>query len=317
MAGTGFVAVIGEAVADAFPVDRAGGPGLDLRVLPGGSPANTAVALGRLGVPTRFLGRLSRGALGTLLRDHLTASTVDLSAAVDAAGPASLAIAAVDADGRTTYDFYLRGATDWEWTRDELTAARVAGAACVHTGSLALALPPGGPLIEELLAAARPTATVCVDPNVRPGIVAAGAYQEGIERWARLADILRLSDEDLAVLRPDGDFAAACERWHAAGVRLVLLTRGRDGAVGSLDGTRVEVPSVPVTVVDTVGAGDSFTAGLLRWLWHHGHLAARLAGTRPDDVKEAMGFAVSVAARTCAAAGADPPWAADLGLQPA
>ncbi|HKT03746.1 MAG TPA: carbohydrate kinase [Rugosimonospora sp.] len=312
MASPGDIAVIGEAVADAFP-SGATADGLDLRVRPGGSPANAAVALARLGVPTRFAGRLSGGALGTLLRDHLAASNVDLSATVTAPGSASLAIASVDAEGRTSYDFYLRGTTDWGWTGDELAAVRAGGAACVHTGSLALVLEPGGPAIERLLAEVRPGATVCIDPNVRPGIVPAAAYQAGIERWSRLADILRFSDEDLAVLRPDGDFPAACAGWHAAGVRLVVLTRGPSGAVASLDGTRIEVPAVPVSVVDTVGAGDSFTAGLLRWLWQHGHLGGRLAGTKPDDVAQAMGFAAAVAARTCAVQGADPPWAADLG----
>jgi fructokinase len=313
MPKAGVVAVIGEAVADAFP-SATTGEGLELRVRPGGGPANTAVALARLGVPTRFLGRLSNGLLGRLLRDHLAASGVDLSASVIADGTASLAIAAVDAEGRTTYDFYLRGATDWEWSAAELDNARVAGAAGVHAGSLALALEPGGPLIEQLLATARAAATVSIDPNVRPGIVPVDTYRAAIGRWSRLADIIRLSDEDLAVLRPDGDFDRACAQWHEAGVRLVVLTRGGDGAIASLDGTRVEVPAVRVTIVDTVGAGDTFTAGLLRWLWHHGHLAARLAGTKPDDVAQAMSFAADLAARTCGVQGADPPWARDLGL---
>jgi fructokinase len=129
-----------------------------------------------------------------------------------------------------------------------------------------------------------------------------------MRRWCQLADIVRMSDEDLAVLRPDGDFGRACADWHAAGVRLVVLTRGPDGAVASLDGTEVEVPAVPVDVVDTVGAGDSFTAGLLHSLWRAGHLDRRLTGTGPDDVREAMAFAVRVAARTCSVRGADPPW---------
>jgi fructokinase len=309
----GFVAVVGEAVADAFPA-AATADGLDLRVRPGGSPVNTAVAMARLGVPTTFLGRLSPGVLGTLLRDHLAASGVDLSGTVTAQGSASLAIASVDGEGHTSYDFYLRGATDWAWSVPELAGSSATSAACVHAGSLALVLEPGGPLIEGLLAAARPTATVSIDPNVRPGIVAASTYREAIGRWCRLADILRMSDEDLAVLRPDGDFDAACAGWHAAGVRLVVLTRGRHGATASLDGAVVEVPAVPVPVVDTVGAGDSFTAGLLRSLWHQGHLASRLAGLKPDDVVQAMTFAVEVAARTCAVQGADPPWARDLGL---
>jgi fructokinase len=311
MTSAGAVAVVGEAVADAFP-SGASADGVDLRVRPGGSPANTAVALARLGVPTRFAGRLAPGVLGRMLREHLVASGVDLSPSVTGTGPASLAIASVDPEGRTSYDFYLRGATDWEWTAEEMVASRFAGAACVHTGSLALALEPGGPLIEELLAQVRAGATVSIDPNVRPGIVPAAVYRSGIERWSQLADILRFSDEDFAVLWPDNDFAAACHHWHKAGVRLVVLTQGPHGAVASLDGNLVEVASVPVRVVDTVGAGDSFTAGMLNWLWQHGHLGGRLADIKPDDVAQAMSFAATTAARTCAVQGADPPWATDL-----
>src|SRR5258706_14272465 len=146
MPGTeGHVLVVGEAVADAFPQSSIPGVALDLRVHPGGSPANTAVALARLGTPTRFLGRLARGALGTLLRDHLAASGVDLSGVVAAEGSAALAIAAVDAEGRTSYDFYLRGATDWQWSAAELAPDRLDEPRCVHGGSPALAPPPGGP----------------------------------------------------------------------------------------------------------------------------------------------------------------------------
>jgi fructokinase len=312
MSAVGSIAVIGEAIADAFPQPSSYPGILDLQVRPGGSPANTAVALGRLGTPTRFVGRLSRGVLGTLLADHLRASRVDLSASLLAEGAASLAIAQVDAEGSSSYDFYLRGATDWDWTPEELDPARVAGSCCVHTGSLALALPPGGPLIERLLARVRSGATVSIDPNARPGIVPAVQYREAIARWARLADILRLSDEDLAVLRPDGDFPRACAEWHAAGVRLVVLTRGARGAIASLSGTPVAVPAVPADLVDTVGAGDSFTAGLLYSLRRDGQLDTRLAATTPEDVRRGMSFAARVAAFTCSVRGADPPWPAQL-----
>jgi fructokinase len=288
------VAVIGEAVADAFPQPSAPPGTVDLHVRPGGSPANTAVALARLGTPTRFLGRLATGLIGRLLRDHLAASGVDLSASVTADGTACLAVAAVDAQGRTSYDFYLDGATDWQWTAAELTPGRVGGAHCVHTGSLALVTEPGGPLIEALLGALRGRATISVDPNVRAGIVPAPTYRAGMGRWSRLADIVRLSDEDLAVLRPDGDFDRACADWHAAGVRLVVLTRGPYGAVASLDGTRVEVPAARVEVVDTVGAGDAFTAALVMGL---------LARTDFDAIND---HANRLAAFVCTQPGATP-----------
>jgi fructokinase len=303
------VAVLGEAVADAL-VRPGAGSGLSLEVYPGGSPANVAVGLARLGTPTRFLGRLSRGVLGSMLRAHLAASGVDLSGCVDADGSACLAITSLDRQGHASYDFYLRDATDWLWTAGELAAVRPDGACCLHTGSLALALPPGGPLVENLLGTVRGEATVSVDPNVRPGLVPPEAYRESMARWAGLADIVRLSEEDLSVVLPETRIEDACDTWHSLGVRLVVVTRGGRGAVGSLDGARVSVPAVEVATVDTVGAGDSFTGGLLHALWRQNLLGGRLPGLTIDELRRAMDFAVRVAAATCAVPGADPPWRA-------
>jgi fructokinase len=164
-----YIAVIGEAVADAFlPPGRPAGLGaLRLEVRPGGSPANTAVALGRLGTPTSFLGRLNVGPFGQLLRDHLVASGVNVSGCVEAHEEATLAVTAIDPQGQAAYNFYARGTADWQWTPDEVTARYPHGASCVQTGSLALIMRPGGPLIEDLLEEIRPRTTVSIDPNVR------------------------------------------------------------------------------------------------------------------------------------------------------
>jgi fructokinase len=303
------ITVIGEAVADAFvePGTGAGEP-LTLRVYPGGGPANTAVGLARLGTPTRFLGRFSGGVFGTLLRDHLATSGVDLSAAVPATQPATLAVAALDAAGQASYEFYVDGTADWQWTEAELLDA-LDGVYAVHTGSLALAVDPGGHAIEQALRRVRPHATISIDPNVRPSIVAPDVYADRLPRWFALADIFRLSVDDLAYLAPGTDIADACDRWHDLGVRLVVVTRGADGAVASLDGERVSVPAIPVTTVDTVGAGDAFTAGLLHRLDGARRLGGRLDGLTIDEVASAIEFGVLVAARTCAVPGADPPWA--------
>ncbi len=307
----GRIAVIGEAIADALHQPSAAPGTLDLRVYPGGGPANTAVSLARLGTPTSFLGRFSTGALGELLHAHLRSSGVDLSASVRTDDPAALAVAFVDRDGRARYEFYLNGCADWRWQAEEL-GRLPADTVCVHTGSLALAIEPGGRLIENLLAEYRRRGTVCIDPNVRPGIVDPAAYRAGIARWSSLADIIRLSDEDLPILAPERGFTEASRRWHKAGVRLVVLTQGPNGAVASLNGTVVAVPAVPVDAVDTVGAGDAFTAGLLHSLHRAGHLNNRLANLQSSDVAQAMALAAEVAARTCAVHGADPPWRGQL-----
>ncbi|MGX1267053.1 carbohydrate kinase family protein [Streptomyces phaeoluteigriseus] len=308
------VTVLGECVADVFEVPGRSGPdGLALRALPGGGPANTAVALARLGTPTRFLGRLSNDVFGALFRARLVASGVDLTGSVTSSEPSTLAIAALDAAGQAAYTFYADGAADWQWTDHELAATRNNGAVCLHTGSLALIRQPGGSRIEKHLAQAREHTTVSIDPNVRPLLVPPSAYRERLPRWCAVADILRLSEDDCAILSPGTGLDEACDTWHAAGARLVVITLGASGALASLDGVTVTVTAPPATVVDTVGAGDSFTAGLLHRLAVLGHLGGRLDTLTLDDVTDACSFAAQVAALTCSVPGANPPWADELG----
>ncbi|QFQ97005.1 carbohydrate kinase [Streptomyces phaeolivaceus] len=309
------ITVIGECVADAFTDPARSTPAhLALNVLPGGGPANTAVALARLGTPTRLLARISHDVFGTLFSSHLTASGVDLTGSVTTAPePSTLAVAALDNTGQAAYSFFADGAADWQWTPDELTAtAPDRDTVAVHTGSLALIRQPGGSHIEDHLADVREHATVSIDPNVRPLLVPPSAYRQRLHHWCTLADILRLSEDDLALLLPGATPEQVCDTWHEAGARLVVITLGERGALASLDGHRVTVPAPAVNVVDTVGAGDSFTAGLLHRLCALGHLGGRLDTLTLDDTADACTFAARVAARTCSVPGADPPWAARL-----
>lgn len=180
----GSVTVLGECVADAFTdLARSGPDELALRALPGGGPANTAVALARLGTPTRFLGRFSTDAFGTLFRARLSASGVDLTGSVTAPEPSTLAD--LDDTGQATYTFYADSAADWQWTDEELAATRSDGAACLHTGSLALIRRPGGSRIEDHLAKAREHVTVSIDPNVRPLLVPPSTYRERLPPLVR------------------------------------------------------------------------------------------------------------------------------------
>lgn len=305
------IVVLGECVADAFASAAPGSGGeMSLRVLAGGGPANTAVALARLGTRTRFLGRLSSDVFGAMFRERLTSSGVDLSASVEAAEPSTLAVAALDEQGRAAYTFYATGTADWQWSPDELDPGRVGPVSCLHTGSLALVRAPGRDAVEEFARQAAGHATVSVDPNVRPSLAAKDDYQ--VARWCEWADILRLSDDDLAFLLPDVPLEQACDLWHAAGARLVVVTRGAAGALVSLDGERATVPAPRVEVADTVGAGDAFTAGLLHDLDTKGLLGGRLDRLDLATATAAAEFAAKVAALTCAVPGADPPWAHDL-----
>ncbi|GAA2630663.1 carbohydrate kinase [Streptomyces axinellae] len=310
------IAVLGECVADAFVSAPGSAPtgALGLEVFPGGGPANTAVALARLGVPTRFLGRLSQDVFGRLFRAHLDASGVDLSRAVKAPEPSTLAVADLDESGSADYSFHAQGTADWQWQDAELAAASAGPLACLHTGSLALVREPGGAAVERLLGEVRERATVSVDPNVRPLLVDPAVYREALPRWCAATDILRLSDDDLAHLRPGAGPEEAADSFHADGAGLVVITLGGDGVLASLHGQRVRVTAPRTEVVDTVGAGDSFMAGFLHALHTAGALGGRLDALSTEQVEEALTFGTRVAAAVVAVRGANPPWAADLGL---
>ncbi|GGW74935.1 hypothetical protein GCM10010350_69620 [Streptomyces galilaeus] len=302
------ITVLGECVADAFTEPASTPNELALRVLPGGGPANTAVALARLGTTARLLARLSDDVFGRLFRTHLEESNVDLSYAVAAAEPSTLAVAELDAHGQAAYSFHAQNTADWQWTSAELAGADLSGTSCLHTGSLALVQQPGAVAVEDLLARASAQVTISIDPNVRPLLVRTEVYRARLTRWCRLADVLRLSEDDLRLLLPGTLPEQACDIWHTAGARLVVITRGADGVLASLDGERVEVPAVATRIVDTVGAGDSFTAGLLHHLNAQGLLDGRLTDLRLNDVEDACRFAARVAALTCSVAGPNPPW---------
>ncbi|MER6117783.1 carbohydrate kinase [Streptomyces sp. NPDC001743] len=306
------ITVLGECVADAFTRPASAPHELDLHVLPGGGPANTAVALARLGTPSRFLARLSGDVFGRLFRARLEASGVDLSDAVVASEPSTLAVAELDARGQAAYSFHAQSTADWQWSSAELAGVDLSSTACLHTGSLALVQEPGAAVVEEFLAGAASRTTVSIDPNVRPLLVDPATYRAKLRHWCALADILRLSEDDLGLLLPHTPLDRACDVWHAAGARLIVVTRGAEGALVSLDGERVHVPAVTARVVDTVGAGDSFTAGLLHHLGARGLLGGRLTGLRLDEVAEACLFAAQVAALTCSVVGPNPPWRSQL-----
>jgi len=313
------IAVVGEIVADAvLAVGGIEGGAAHLTVQPGGGPANCAVALARLGSSARFAGRISTGSLGRLAREKLTASGVDLTASQDAHEPQTLAIAQLSASGAATYEFYTEGTADWAWT-DAALAPLIDGPftdsgppVAIHTGTLALALQPSGGVIERLLVRARPTMTISIDPNLRTTLVPAHFYREVIDRWAALADIVRLSQDDLVELWPAFSPEQAAAHLHARGVQLAVVSLGADGAFASLRGEQLTVPIAPTDLVDTVGAGDSFHSGLLHHLGELGRLGGRLDALTADELRRALEFASRVAALTVSRPGADPPWSREL-----
>jgi fructokinase len=314
--GLRMVCVIGEALIDlvlaAPAVDVSGTDGYLAH--PGGSPYNVAIGLARLGQRCRLLARLSADAFGRQLRAHAEANRVDLSLAVDAGEPSTLAVVSLDAQRNATYDFYRTGTADWQWTAAEL--ARVPDdAGWLHTGSLASWTEPGADVIEARLTELAPSCLISYDPNIRPALMGdRDAAVARIERLVALSDVVKVSAEDLAWLYPGTGLAAALAEWRDRGPSLVVVTDGGRGAqLLTAGGEPVSVPAVPVPIVDTVGAGDAFMAGLINALVRDQVLRPDRSGSISDDAaRAAVTEASLVAALTCARAGANPPTALEL-----
>lgn len=268
-----------------------------------------AVALGRLGVPTSFLGRLSTDHFGVRLRDHLEENSVNPSHVAYGSEPTTLAFVHQEEGREPAFTFYGAGAADRQLRPADLP--RIFEDVCaLHFGSLSLVWEPTASTLEGLMRREHVDRVVSLDPNVRPGLIGdRHAYLQRMEGWLSSADILKVSRADLAWLRPDEAPETVAREWSYAGPALVIVTLGEDGALGIAPSGTARVPAERVDhVADTVGAGDAFTAGLLGWLKEHERLTRpALEGTTIEDLEAALGFAAEIAALTCRRAGADPP----------
>lgn len=301
------IVVAGEALIDLVP--QGTGALAGLQPAPGGGPYNTAVALGRLGSPTAFCSRTSLDAFGEALLGGLRESGVDVSPVQRGAEPTTLAVATVDADGSAAYSFYVDGTADRLFTTPE---ALPAGTRAVSFGTCSLVLEPGASAYEELMhaCAARGLFTA-LDPNIRPGLIPdADAHRARFKSWLPSVSLLKLSEEDAAWL------GGTPLEWLSAGPSAVVITRGAAGLTAfTRDGAVHAVPGERVDVVDTIGAGDTVNAALLHGLAARDALSpAALAGLGAAGWEELLRFAARAAAITCSRAGAEPPYAAELGL---
>lgn len=307
------IVVAGEALVDLAPRDD------QLLPLPGGSPYNVAVGLGRLGRTTAYLGRLSTDGFGQRLRGRLVEEGVDLRLTVPTDAPTTLAVVHLDDQARAAYSFYLE-ATSAAGVPDPLPPLPTGAALHVSLGAIGLAHPAGAALA-ELLTQNGPSHVTTFDPNVRPSAITDhDADVARIEEVVGQVALVKVSDEDLVLLYPDEDPMAVAADWATRGPALVVVTRGPDGAAALTgDGRYEEVPGRAVEVVDTVGAGDAFTSGLLAWLDEHGRLRDRtaLADLAADAaLPDALAQAVTVAAITCTRPGSDPPTRDELAALP-
>jgi fructokinase len=308
--------VIGEALVDLVP----GGPAARARESPGGSPFNVAVGLARLGNRTSLMARFADDRFGRLLRSAAAEEGIDLSVAPRAAERATVATATVDAAGQVTYEFDMDGTADWQWTAADLRELSP-GTELLHFGSIASWTPPGDARIADLVGDLRAGGSVLIsyDPNVRPAVF--GRRVRGIEmveRSVRDAHVVKASREDLEWLYPEIAPDDVATRWSRLGANLVVVTDGAEGAT-AYRGTRAPLhrPGRRVTVVDTIGAGDAFTAGLLTGLVRRRlHRNRRLEGISDGTLADIIDEAVLVSAITCEREGADPPRLEELSRVP-
>lgn len=301
----------GEALVDLVPARCEGGRGYVPK--PGGSPYNVAVGLGRLEIPVGFLGRISTDFFGELLVRHLRENGVDLRYLVRSPSPTALAFVHLGAGEEPVFQFYGAGTADVMLALDDLPAAFPPEVVGLHFGSISLLRPPASEVYEHLMRREHRQRVVSLDPNVRPAFIQdRAAFRARLEEWVSLVDLVRASRADVAWVYPGEPVEEVARRWVAAGAGLVVVTLGEEGAFGRTAASAVRVPAHPVQVVDTVGAGDAFTAALLAWLVRGGWFD-RVRDLPQGALSEALAYAAWAAALTCTRPGADPPYRWELG----
>jgi len=300
----------GEALIDMLPrMSAEGEPAFVPHA--GGAVFNTAIALGRLGAPAGFVSGLSSDFFGDQLRAALIDANVDTAAIMTSKRPTTLAFVRLT-DGQASYAFY-----------DENTAGRMLraadlpalpGAGALFFGGISLVAEPCGTAYEALMARESPARATMLDPNIRPGFITdETAFRARLARMQALTDLVKLSDEDLAWLEGPGTPESLARRVLARGPKAVFITQGAAGALAICGANTVRVAAPKVRLVDTVGAGDTFNAGVLAALHRRGKLDKRkLAALDAADLEAALTLGTKAASLAVARAGADPPWADEL-----
>jgi fructokinase len=278
---------------------------------PGGGPFNTARALARLGVPTAFLGRLSDDVFGRQLADLLVSDGASLELASIGSEPTTIAMADIDNEGFAEYQFLVQGTSAPNLTPEMVPEQFGPQVSAIHAGTLGLVLEPMASTLVDLIRREHGRRLVMLDPNIRVGLVPDSEYRDHLRTAISESTIVKASVADLAWLYPGIGYEEAAERILAEGVCLAVVTLGADGAFGAHRDARIRVDAPHVEVVDTIGAGDAFGAGLLAWLHDHDAIRPDLS-LKPDELREALGFACRVGALTCTRAGAEPPWKSEM-----
>ena len=311
---TSHVLVLGEALVDLIVTEDAAVPHI------GGGPLNTARALARLGVPTAFVGGVSSDVFGKRITAAMVADGVRIDTVVGTEAPTTMALVELNAEGAASYRFYFEGTSVAACTPERATSAIETllesgqdDVCAVHVGTLGLVIQTAASASEAIVNRFSGTSTlVMIDPNIRQVVLVniRDSYLERLFRVLPKADIVKVSDEDLEWIVPGINLVAAAQDMVAKGTGAVLITRGGDGITVVCAEGVVDVAAPRAEVVDTVGAGDTFAAGVLSWWNDNNRPSMRtLANLVAATERGAASAAIAVAR-----AGANPPNRAELGL---
>jgi len=282
--------VAGEALIDLVPYGSSRVP------IVGGGPANTAMALAKLGVPTSFIGGISSDAYGSAISSEL--AEVDLGLSLRSELPTALAIVSLDESGSASYEFKLQGTATFAFSRTWLPTSVPD---VLHIGTLATIVEPGASELFEWAKAL--DVPIVFDPNVRPSVLTdESRYREAVERWIGISKVMKLSTDDLEWLG-----YADVSQFFELGAELIVVTKGDSGLTGFTKSGSVSVPAVKVDVIDTVGAGDTVGAVLVEGLVQFG-----LSSLKGEKLFGVLTRAAKAASITCSRAGANPPTVAEL-----
>ena len=310
------ILVIGEALIDLIGEADSGG---EYQAVVGGANANVALALARRGEDQRFLGRISNDGFGKQIRQHLASNGVNLDLSISASEQTSLAVATIDASGVASYSFYVDGTADWGWTKEELPSldvVRELGSKAVQFGCLGMAIGPGNLVIEAWLnqLAATDSLTLSHDLNIRSALGFNRATELArVERINKISNIIKASDADiewLYDLSEGADLDSIAHGWSEGG-KLVIVTHGSSGAYLYRNGHKLHAPAPKISLVDTVGAGDTFMANFLAEVSALDGLgdnaSQRLMRLADDSLLAAAQVATTAAGIVCERKGCQPP----------
>ena len=294
--------MIGEVLIDLLP------DGEKQKAVVGGGPANTAVALSKLGIKAQFINGISTDSYGKACRQYLEDAGVLLDFVNYSNKPTCTATVTLDKAGGASYQFLIDGTSTFDYQLDQLPDAQKQAPSLLHIGTLVCAIEPCASTLHQWVTGFKQSVPVVYDPNIRPSVIAdRNLYLKQVLRWVSLADVVKLSLDDLNWLFPGKSVDDVAKEFIGIGVKIVVLTLGDAGIVAITKDERLSVAAVKTNVVDTVGAGDTVGAILVEAIIKYG--LEKLTGQLLTDT---LNRAAAAAAITISRAGANPPTQAEL-----